>query len=188
MKAEDPQRPDGRFVIGISDIRGKVGAHRAIVEQVEMGEIVLESAHVRSSTMVDLDVDLEVLADGLAMTGTVGAGWTGECRRCLEVVSGNLVATIDEIFEVRHSEGETYRLGYDTVDIEPAVRDTLALNLPMTPLCQENCVGPDPERFPTSSEPGASLEPEAEPARSIDPRWAALSDVTFDGPDAASDR
>lgn len=183
MKAEDPKRPDGRFVFGISDIRGKVGAHRDISEAVDMGAIVLESAHVRSDATVSLDVDLEVLADGISLTGTVSTTWTGECRRCLDDVSGDLVAELDEIFEVRSTEGETYPLGYDTINLEAAVRDTLVLNMPMTPLCADDCVGPDPERFPTTDvvqgDADASAEVDADEKR-IDPRWAALANVKFD--------
>lgn len=183
MKAEDATRPDGRFVFGISDIRGKVGAHRGISEDIDMGEIVLESAHVRTDATVALAVDLEVLADGISLTGTVTTTWTGECRRCLDDVSGDLIAELDEIFEVRSTEGETYKLGYDTIDLEPAVRDTLVLNMPMTPLCADDCAGPDPERFPTTdSAPGdadATGDAGSDEKR-IDPRWAALADITFD--------
>lgn len=182
MKAEDTTRPDGRFVIGISDIRGKVGAHRQIAEDIEMGEIVLQSASVRTAATITLDADLEVLADGLSFTGTIVTAWTGECRRCLEEVEGSIEVPLDEIFEVRPTEGETYKLGYDTVNIEPAVRDTLVLNLPMTPLCADDCVGPDPERFPTFSDDDddeGGAEP-VEPEKRIDPRWAALANVQFD--------
>ena len=179
MRAEDPVRPDGRFVLGISDIRGKVGAHRQVVEDVEMGEILLESAHVRTDANVSLDLDLEVLADGLALTGSLATGWTGECRRCLDEVQGFIEIELAEIFEVRPTEGETYALGSDTVNIEPAVRDNLVLNMPMTPLCADDCAGPDPERFPTSTE-DADVEGSEQEEKKIDPRWAALADVTFD--------
>ncbi len=189
MKAEDPNRPDGRFIVGISDIRGKVGAHRQIAQDIDMGEIVLKSANVRSAVSVSLDLDLEVLADGLCLTGGIRTQWTGECRRCLDEVEGTIEVALDEIFEVRPTEGETYPLGYDTVNIEPAVRDTLVLNMPMTPLCADDCVGPDPERFPTSSSDGAGgtsggeADAAGEEEKRIDPRWAALADITFDDPE-----
>ena len=49
------------------------------------------------------------------------------------------------------------------------------LSLPLSPLCEENCVGADPERFPTIVEDEALDEDIA-----IDPRWSVLSELTFD--------
>ena len=48
--------------------------------------------------------------------------------------------------------------------------------LPLSPLCRDECAGPDPQRFPASvvEDP----DPDAEPVG--DPRWAALSELTFD--------
>ena len=56
------------------------------------------------------------------------------------------------------------------------------LALPLSPLCTNGCVGADPERFPTSPEDAVSEaedgDEDGDPP--IDPRWAALSELTFD--------
>ena len=60
------------------------------------------------------------------------------------------------------------------------MRELALLSLPLAPLCREDCVGPDIDRFPT----GPADDPDedtAEPPR--DPRWAALDALTFDDPD-----
>jgi uncharacterized protein len=67
-------------------------------------------------------------------------------------------------------------LAENDVDLEPMVRETVLLNLPIAPLCREDCAGPDPSRFPTTVE--VEPQPDAEPP--ADPRWAALSEITFD--------
>jgi uncharacterized protein len=107
--------------------------------------------------------------------------WTGECRRCLEATGGELEATLSEVFEPDPVEGETYPLGRDHLDLEPAVREALALALPLAPLCDEACAGPDPGGHPVTVEPDdtddESDDHGGEPA---DPRWAALDQLRFD--------
>ena len=77
------------------------------------------------------------------------------------------------------ADGETYALGKDEVDLEPMVRETVLLNLPVAPLCSETCEGPDPDRFPTSVVIDEPLEEEP-PEPAVDPRWAGLAQLTFD--------
>ena len=83
---------------------------------------------------------------------------------------------MQEIFERVPVEGETYALGENEVDLEPMVRESVLLNLPVAPLCSESCSGPDPERFPTTVASDDAEPAEAKP----DPRWAALDELSFD--------
>ena len=65
-----------------------------------------------------------------------------------------------------------YRLHSYREDLEPVVRDTVLLALPLSSLCAEDCIGPDPDRFPASStSPEDFLEGAASPT---DPRGSAL--------------
>lgn len=172
--ADDAPRADGRLVLGIGDIRGKVGAEKVVDYTVDLGDIGIESAQIRVVDEVPLDLVLSVITEGMSLDGSARTSWVAECRRCLEEVAGESMVEVHEIFEVRPTEGETYPIGHETVDIEPAVRDAILLALPLTPLCRDDCAGPDPERFPTTVE---SDEPkEVKP----DPRWAALEGLSFD--------
>ncbi|MGH9193149.1 MAG: YceD family protein [Acidimicrobiales bacterium] len=131
---------------------------------------------------VRADLTLEAQGSTLTVTGRVVARWTGECRRCLVTTGGELTVGIQEIFEPRPVEGETYRLDADQVDLEPALRDALGLALPLAPLCDEACAGPDPEDHPVAVEDsgggdGANRTNGAAPG---DPRWSALDALHFD--------
>jgi uncharacterized protein len=130
---------------------------------------------------------LESILDGaLTATGIVSAPWIGECRRCLREVHGVATAEVREVFEPRgrweagsgssapeEHEGETYPLDGDHPDLEPLVRDAVLLTLPLAPLCEDACVGPDPDEHPVvvAEDPDA-VEP--------DPRWGALGQLKFD--------
>jgi len=164
------------FVVDITPLKRQPGKQKHVgLSTPPPSGVVLESAEV-TATGLRLDLQLEVAGEELIAQGQITVDWNGPCRRCLEQQDGLTEIDLREIFQRRPVEGETYYLDENEVDLEPMVRETVLLNLPIAPLCSADCAGPDPSRFPTSvaSEP----EPDAEPP--ADPRWAALSDLTFD--------
>lgn len=170
------------LVVGVADLRRQPGTRRRLRRAVALTGLGISSAHVPEGAELLLDLELEALSNGLTATGTVTVPWVGECRRCLRDVAGESVAEVREVFEPSPVEGETYRLGEDTVDLEPMVRDAALLALPLAPLCGEDCRGPAPHAFPAGveGEPDESDDAGEEPAP--DPRWAALGELRFDSP------
>ena len=124
------------------------------------------------------DMALEAQADVVTAIGTVTAGWVGECRRCLEPTAGTVTIELSEVFEAEPVEGETYLLGRDDIDLEPVIREALALALPLAPVCRDDCAGPDPESHPVSTAPDD--EDDAGDEAPADPRWSALDALHFD--------
>src|SRR6185436_90813 len=115
-----------------------------------------------------------------SVSGRVRAPWVGECRRCLEEVVGDAAVDVQEIFERSPTEGETWPLGPDDIDLEPVVREAVLLALPLAPLCREDCMGPDPDRFPARVEDDTADELDTDPEEEDppkDPRWAALDEL-----------
>jgi uncharacterized protein len=162
----------GPFVVGLAELRRLPGHPR----QVEVGGpvpgLALSDAWVPEGAEVVADLHLELLVDGhLTASGRLQAPWVGRCRRCLRDVTGTLDVEISEVFEHDPSdEAETYPLGTDRVDLEPMVRDAVLLALPLAPLCEEVCAGPDPDDHPVGASDDAGP----------DPRWAALGELKFD--------
>ena len=122
---------------------------------------------------VVVDGDLESLSDTIVVHATARAPWRAVCRRCLGPADGELVASLTEVFSGRGYEGddgeEVHPIKGDAIDLGPSVHDALALELPLAPLCREDCGG----LCPTC---GTDLNVGACDCRteSIDPRWAAL--------------
>ena len=140
-------------------------------------ELALSSASVPDGAEVVLDGELESISEGIVLTGTVTAPWTGECRRCLRSTSGVLEADVREIFETHPTEGDTWPLRADQIDLGPVIHEAVLLDLPLAPLCGDDCAGPAPDAFPAVVA-GASVEDEDEPVEPTkDPRWAALDDL-----------
>ncbi|MCU0309977.1 MAG: DUF177 domain-containing protein [Acidimicrobiales bacterium] len=172
-----PARP---LVVGIADLRRHPGSRRRFVEDVVLPGLGISTAEVPEGASIRVDVELETLSDGLVATGVVRVPWTGECRRCLNPVTGSAVARVKEVFEPRPVEGETYALGDDLVDLEPMVRDAVLLALPLAPLCGPDCLGPAPDDFPAVAQATADVGDGGAAEAPVDPRWAALDGLHFD--------
>ncbi len=76
---------------------------------------------------------------------------------------------LDESTELDDEE-EFYHLDGDLLDLEPALRDTVVLALPMSPLCREDCPGLCVECGVPLADAGPGHRHEDAP----DPRWAGL--------------
>lgn len=164
------------FVVDITPLKRTPGMQRRFEQTLPPPSALgLASAEVDSERL-HIDLQLEMAGEELIAQGTIRVDWTGPCRRCLDRQSGSTAIELREIFQKSPVEGETYRLDEDEVDLEPMVRESVLLHLPVAPLCSELCAGPDPARFPTTVVPDE--DPDAEPP--ADPRWAALSELRFD--------
>ncbi|CAN5576420.1 YceD family protein [soil metagenome] len=160
------------LLVNVGDLRRRLGTRARMERSAVLDELELTGATVPAGSAVELDLTLESIFDGVVATGTLRAPWEGDCRRCLQPVRGEIRPDFREVFEVQPTEGETFPLTGDQLDLEPLVREVVLLSLPLAPLCDEACTGPAPESFPTAIEGGAEPDP--------DPRWAVLDELRFD--------
>jgi uncharacterized protein len=105
-------------------------------------DLAVELASIPEGSELELDVQLEGVTEGVLVTATVRAPLAGECARCLEPVSSTTQVRFRELFGYEANEEEGgYLLDGDLLDLEPALRDALVLELPLAPLCAEDCPG-----------------------------------------------
>jgi len=157
--------------VGVSELLRRPGTQREFEVAAELDGLRISSAAVPDGAEVRGRFTIEAISDhAVTVKGDVVAPWTGECRRCLRKIDGDLTARVEEIFETHPVEGETYPMENDRVDLEPLVRDAVLLALPLAPLCEATCAGPEPDAHPI----GAGDEP------AVDPRWSALGELKFD--------
>ncbi|MEW2502098.1 YceD family protein [Amycolatopsis sp. CA-161197] len=131
---------------------------------------------LEAGSVLELDLLLESVVEGVLVSGTASATATGTCSRCLDPLTEEIEVDLTELFaypgsatEETTDEDEIPRLVDDRIDLEPIVRDAVVLALPLVPLCEEDCAG-------LCTECGvkwADLEP-GHGHEKIDPRWAAL--------------
>jgi uncharacterized protein len=140
--------------VPIGGLRRTPGARQQVARAGAVGRLAVVGSMVPAEATVHVDAVIEAVGGGVVVTGTVSSPWEGECRRCLGPVRGTLEVAVREIYErpTRAADdpalaGEpetdemTYRLGVDTLDLLPMVRDALVLDLPLAPLCRPDCAG-----------------------------------------------
>jgi uncharacterized protein len=163
----------GSFLVPTGELFRRRGTRQPVTLAGTLPGLELSTTRLTGDDVV-AEVVLEAQGDTVTVTGTVTAGWEGACRRCLEATGGVVTVEVSEVFEHDPVEGETYLLGPDLLDLAPALREALALALPLAPLCDDSCAGPDPEAHPVATAGDDEDEPPA------DPRWAALDVLRFD--------
>jgi uncharacterized protein len=135
----------------------------------------VEMVSVPKGADIGLDIRFEAVMEGVLVSGTALVPIEGECARCLEAISESVEVEFQELFvypDTRsggHADDEERRLEGDLIDLEPVLRDAVVLDLPLSPLCQDDCPG-------LCAECGVRLA-DAEPGHhhgAADPRWAAL--------------
>lgn len=140
--------------------------------------IGLELIAIDQGALLDLDLRVESVSEGVLVTGTVAAPTVGECARCLSPVRGRVQVALTELFAYPDSatdetteEDEVGRVVDETIDLEQPIIDAVGLELPFSPVCRPDCPGLCPQcGVPLASEPGHRHE-------QIDPRWAKLVEM-----------
>lgn len=165
----------------VAELRRHLGERKLLQRSFTMDGLSISSATVPDGAEIEVDLTLESIFDGVVLSGHIAVPWTGECRRCLEDVEGKVSVDVREIFEVKPTEGETWPLKGDEIDLEPIVRDAALLALPLAPLCSPDCLGPAPDQYPAAADGNGQI-PEDEGLTTdektlADPRWAALDEL-----------
>lgn len=150
------------------------------------GQLGAGLVRVPAAEDLQLEVQLEGVSEGVLVTATVAAPVAGECARCLETFASVIEVRFQELFEQAGEDVSTdddtvrdsYRLdGSGLLDLEPALRDAVVLELPLSPLCADDCRG-------LCVECGIRLA-DAEPGHAHEQRgalWDALKDFQVDQP------
>ena len=137
----------------------------------------VELIGVPAGADVHLRLRLESVMEGVLVSGEIEAPLVGSCARCLEPIEDTLALDVQELYayegsttEATSEEDEVRLVEGDFLDLEPLVRDTVVLSLPLSPVCDEDCSG-------LCVDCGQRIDDlPADHAHEItDPRWAGLA-------------
>jgi uncharacterized protein len=165
------------WVINTRELGRRPGTMRTYQRTIPAPEgFGLEVIGIPVGAPINLELRLESASEGVFVSGTAHAELVGECSRCLEPIADEITARLGELFAYPDTatvattdEDEVSRVVDDLIDTEQMVRDVVVLELPLVPLCQEDCRGLCPE----CGERWADLAPEHS-HETLDARWAAL--------------
>ena len=145
----------------------------------------VELIGVPEGAEIELALRLESVMEGVLVTGELDVPLVGSCARCLEPIEDTLHLDVQELYaypgsttEATSEEDEVRRLEGDFLDLEPLVRDTVVLSLPLAPVCTEDCAG-------LCVDCGLRLDdlPADHTHEVVDARWAALAQKFGGAPD-----
>jgi uncharacterized protein len=184
--AQRRRGPTSPLVIDITRLGRRPGAMVPLRDTVPSpSRIGVELIAIEPGAPLDLDLRVESVSEGVLVTGTVSAPTVGDCARCLTAMQGRIEVALTELFaypdsttEATTEEGEVGLVVDNTIDLEQPIIDAVGLELPFSPVCQPDCAGLCPEcGIQLASEPGHQHD-------QIDPRWAKLTQLLPDNPDA----
>ena len=160
-------------------------------------DLGLMAIGVPEGSDLDLDLRLESVIEGVLVTGTARVRLVGECSRCLDPISDEWEIDLQELYLYEDTDhrgrvvespaddddvDEQQRMSGEHLDLEPLLRDAVVLDLPLAPVCRDDCPGLCPHcGFHLADDPDHRHDV-------IDPRWAALGALgTGDQSDDPSD-
>ena len=158
------------FLVQVAALRKQNGLARVEHREGLIPGLGAVSVVVPDDEPVVLEVTLASYPGGITADGAVTTSWRGECRRCGGPVGGRVDARVKERFA---PTGGTDR---DELDLEPLARDAVLLELPLAPLCREDCAGLCPTCGANRNNETCDCAPAA------DPRWAALDALRDEDP------
>lgn len=177
MKSEH-RSPDRRspFVFDVHEVGRRPGAMKEFqVELLAPAELSSEVIGVPEGSPIQLHLRLESVVEGVLVSGRADVQLSGQCSRCLGELEGEGSFEFQELFYYpgREVEQDESLIVDETVDLEEPIRGAVVLELPFTPLCEEDCLGLCPEC-------GLDLnsDPEHSHGDRVDPRWAKLASLT----------
>lgn len=178
--------PKNPFLVSCHDLPRRAGEMREYELTYDEHEpIGVPLLAVPSDGAIYLDLRVEAVAQGVLASGSVSAEAVGECTRCLDPVTFDIDESFQELFHYQVDyrqkpkstavddldEDELLEMDGDLIDLDGSIRDALILNLPLNPLCSEDCPG----LCPTCGLKWVEL-PADHAHSAADIRWAGLSD------------
>jgi uncharacterized protein len=160
------------FVVNVAELLRRPATQKTVhlSGRSEPGQVV--DTAVSAGALLEADLVLESLSDGIVVSGQVTTAWDGICRRCLEPVGGVVTASVRELYRPQEVDDEAFAFTGDQLDLEPMVREAVLLELPLAPLCRPDCAGLCPQCGANRNEHDCGHTVDT-----TDVRWAALGDL-----------
>ena len=130
--------------LSISEILGHPGSYRDVRLAAPLEGIATALARL-DPPRVAAQLRAESVVEGVLVTGTIRGETVLTCARCLEESSESIEVDVCELYggpgHKPDDDDEVYEISGAELDLEPMLRDTVGLALPLNPHCAEGCEG-----------------------------------------------
>lgn len=109
---------------------------QSIVQDINIGEIAQDDLEIEK---ISGEAKLTNLSDRILIDFNLEAVLRAQCSRCLKDIK--IPVKINEAVEfTKDYEIEKFQISPDnTIDLMPAIKEQIIINLPLKPLCSKNC-------------------------------------------------
>jgi uncharacterized protein len=157
--------------VSVAEILGRPGVYRDIHIRPRLSGVKTALVNLTDEEF-DAALRVESVVEGVLVTGDLDANVQAICSRCLKELEPELEVEVCELFYTPghdQAEDDSYRITGTDIDLEPMMRDALALAMPLVPLCTEDCKG-----LCARCGNDLNLGPCGCTEETKDPRWAEL--------------
>ena len=158
------------FVVPVNDLTRRPGQMNELELDIELSIPMGQgAATVPAGEIVELNLRLESVHDGILATGEVDSTAMADCSRCLEPLKLAVEVDFQELFAYSLEQEDDFLVQDEKIDLEQAITDAVVLSLPFKPVCSEDCLG-------LCSECGVKMaeDPEHVHQAQNDSRWSEL--------------
>ena len=158
------------FKVKVHDIMHRPGQMRESEVDITLTEVMGDGAMtIPVGGVIETDLRLESVHEGILATGEVFTTAVGECSRCLDELKLPVEVDFQELFAYSGSGEDDFTVSDDQIDLEPVIRDAVVLSLPFQPVCSPDCLGLCAEcGFKLAQDPNHVHE------QQVDSRWTEL--------------
>lgn len=161
------------LTLSVAEILGRPGEYRDITINEPLCGVEVGLARLVDDRDLEARLRIESVIEGILVTGSVLGDTRLQCARCLQEFSSTVNPQVCELFVTsaheRTAEEDVYPVVGSEIDLEPMLRDAVALALPLKPLCDGDCKGLCAQCGKDLNRGSCDCKDE-----DLDPRWADL--------------
>lgn len=176
------------FILNIHELSRRAGEMKEYELDIEAPErIGVPLIGVPQGGIIEADIRVESVTEGVLLSADIYAVAHGECIRCLDPVEQIVERKIQELYryeptndrgrkkrsedaDIDLEDEDELQMDGDLMNLEIPIIDAIILALPVNPLCDEECMG----LCPQCGEKWESL-PDDHQHEEVDARWAGLA-------------
>lgn len=157
------------MLVNVAELLRRPGSDKRLDVELPAAELHLDEARIRPDAPVTIVATLESMTDGIVVQARVRVPWHDTCRRCLVELDEVAEVAVQELYQVAVTAEDAFPIIGEQIDLTEMVRASVLLELPLAPLCRDECAGICPVCGTNRNEQACGCSTTV-----VDDRWSAL--------------
>jgi uncharacterized protein len=141
----------GPISLDAAVVKEAVGTSTDASTAVELTPIDVSGVTYAPAGTATLEASLTNTGEGLLLHGTITAPYEVSCSRCLAPFAFTVATDVDTLFieegspAERDEDQDILEFAGDQIDIAPVIESAIRVEMPLAPVCDDECAGICPE-------------------------------------------